>query len=944
MSPGKHKSSRDEARYSSKDIGRSESHKKSYKDSGVHDSESKKKDKRDRHDKNLSRDDDSDNEFNRKGKHYKERSFSQENNKNNSEYKRKETKKKSSKCDKLDKENDDYNREFKKRDKYGKDKRLSIEKDYYDKESKRKEKKNLHKNEDYDSDEITKRGKEKKDSYNMKHKRVEKRDKYDKIYQQEKNATEEESDMSEENNSKSERIRSAVHKIENKSRHNEQDGDDRLQNNINEGKNDNYESNSRVQQSRYNKRRAKRSYEEKDNSWDDEQYKVDSKRRRNINSENAGYDSATERRYRYFKKPHSEKNMEEQRNEEMNSSMQENIGENMEVNTPSDSQNNLEDKAEPLSKRQKIGNINMRTGGAYIPPARLRMMQENIKDKGSEAYQRIAWEALKKSIVGMTNKINSSNITEIIPELFKENIIRGRGILARAIMQAQAASPTFTRVYAALVAIINTKFPEIGDLILKRLIIQYKRGFRRNDKTICMTAARFLAHLLNQEVAHEVLILEMVTHLLENPTEDSVEISIAILKECGKKLSQLTPRGMRAITQRVRDVLHEGTIDMRVRYMIEVFFAVQKDGFKDFEVIPSELDLVEEDDKYTHLINLDDAVDGQDLLNVFKFDPDYTENEEKYKSVVNEILGDSSDEEESGNEADSEEEEKEDKEDSQQILDMTETNLVCLRRKIYLTVQSSLDFEECAHKLLKLELKPGQILEMCYMILDCCAQQRTYEKFYGLLAQRFCQLNKIYVEPFTEIFENSYKTIHRLETNKLRNVAKFFAHLLYTDAISWNVLSIIKLNEDDTTSSSRIFIKILFQELCEYMGLPKLNERVKDVTLQEAFDGLFPRDHPHNTRFAINFFTSIGLGGLTDELREHLKNMPKNPIPVAPAVESPTKTSSDSSSSSTSSSSSSSTSSSSDSSDSSSSSSSSDSEDSDDTKQTQKKQQKRIRK
>lgn len=49
-------------------------------------------------------------------------------------------------------------------------------------------------------------------------------------------------------------------------------------------------------------------------------------------------------------------------------------------------------------------------------------------------------------------------------------------------------------------------------------------------------------------------------------------------------------------------------------------------------------------------------------------------------------------------------------EESQQIVDMTETNIVCLRRKIYLTIQSSLDFEECAHKLLKLELKPGQIV------------------------------------------------------------------------------------------------------------------------------------------------------------------------------------------------------------------------------------------
>jgi len=38
----------------------------------------------------------------------------------------------------------------------------------------------------------------------------------------------------------------------------------------------------------------------------------------------------------------------------------------------------------------------------------------------------------------------------------------------------------------------------------------------------------------------------------------------------------------------------------------------------------------------------------------------------------------------------------------------------------------------------------------------------------------------------------------------------------------------IHLNEDETTSSSRIFIKILFQELCEFMGLAKLNGRLKD--------------------------------------------------------------------------------------------------------------------
>lgn len=156
----------------------------------------------------------------------------------------------------------------------------------------------------------------------------------------------------------------------------------------------------------------------------------------------------------------------------------------------------------------------------------------------------------------------------------------------------------------------------------------------------------------------------------------------------------------------------------------------------------------------------------------------------------------------------------EDEEAKQKIIDETETNLVGLRRTIYLTLQSSLDYEEAAHKLLKLQLKPGQESELCNMILDCGAQQRTYEKFYGLLAQvltdllwnhmpsvalifntdivfqRFCQLDKKYVEKYEEMFMLQYETCHRLDPTKLRNVSKFFGHLLHSDAISWGVLQV----------------------------------------------------------------------------------------------------------------------------------------------------------
>jgi MA3 domain len=45
-------------------------------------------------------------------------------------------------------------------------------------------------------------------------------------------------------------------------------------------------------------------------------------------------------------------------------------------------------------------------------------------------------------------------------------------------------------------------------------------------------------------------------------------------------------------------------------------------------------------------------------------------------------------------------------------------------------------------------------------------------RYYGLLAQRFCYLKREYQEVFEDCFRRQYNLIHRLETNKLRNVAK----------------------------------------------------------------------------------------------------------------------------------------------------------------------------
>jgi pre-mRNA-splicing factor CWC22 len=79
-----------------------------------------------------------------------------------------------------------------------------------------------------------------------------------------------------------------------------------------------------------------------------------------------------------------------------------------------------------------------RAGGVYIPPFKMRAILEDLKNKESTSieHQKYMWEMLRKSINGIVNKVNTSNIQNIILELFNENLLRSKGLLSRAVMKA----------------------------------------------------------------------------------------------------------------------------------------------------------------------------------------------------------------------------------------------------------------------------------------------------------------------------------------------------------------------------------------------------------------------------------------------------------------------------------------------------------------------------
>lgn len=513
----------------------------------------------------------------------------------------------------------------------------------------------------------------------------------------------------------------------------------------------------------------------------------------------------------------------------------------------------------------------------------------SVKD---DMYQRIKWVQLRRSIKILVNKLTRENIKETVLNAFEINLNKGKGLLVREIMKVQLRNRNLTPVYASLITVLNSKLDDIGKLTIARAVLQFRKYFLTNRRD-CISPLVFICHLTNQRVCNEVLILQIIQLLLERPSNDSVFLTIRSLYIVGRLIESQMPTASNMIFDRLGSLMHDSEeISEDTCSQIQILFKVRRGGFKKYPAIEEDLDLVEEEDQVTHLVELEEHLEAQDHLNIYHFDDKYEENEQQYDKIRNDILGngatDSEDEEEEDPKSDEIVDENElqaIQQDLLQIKDMTESNLINFQKTVYLTVMSSMSSQEAVHKLLKLQFdktltdKTKNREVLVDMIVKCCSNEKTYSKYYGVIGENLCSISSEWHQAFVKVFKSYYNDIHQYESNALRNIGKFFGHLYALDRLAmeegWNE---IVLTEEHTNSASRVLLKFIFQELVEEIGITELQERLEDPVIKKATHGMFPvtnvslEDTDH-IRFAINYFTAIGLGVLTDELRSVLANL-----------------------------------------------------------------------
>ena len=149
-----------------------------------------------------------------------------------------------------------------------------------------------------------------------------------------------------------------------------------------------------------------------------------------------------------------------------------------------------------------------------------------------------------------------------------------------------------------------------------------------------------LSHLINQQICHEILALQIANFLISKKSiKGSIDCLDVLLCRTGRILEETSSKATNKIFDQVRIMLQEGTVDRYSQQKIEKLLKTRKKGFYWHKTIDEGLDLVEKNDRVTHTMQLNDKIDIEETLNKYQFDDNFLKNEESWNNIRKSILG-----------------------------------------------------------------------------------------------------------------------------------------------------------------------------------------------------------------------------------------------------------------------------------------------------------------
>lgn len=449
----------------------------------------------------------------------------------------------------------------------------------------------------------------------------------------------------------------------------------------------------------------------------------------------------------------------------------------------------------------------------YVAP-HLRSLAGNE----SEEYIQI-----RRRVRGLLNRLSESNVESITGEMatiFRSTIRSvSTQIIINEVLAACSGGPRGNEQYAAVFASFVAGLAcSVGMDFSAKFMALLAKAFEdeclKEDNISLRNLTLLLSYLCIFGVCSSDLIYDFLITLSKRLREIDVSTILTVLNCCGMKIRSDDPTAMKNFIQSVQNRVNElkassveGQANIngkRMEFMLETIFDIKNNKKRPKEETAPHARIK----KWLQKLRVEEI-----LIRGLKWskllDPDNkgqwwlsggmaakTDNVQEVANTIDkDIL------------------------EAQKMLQLASSQRMNTdaRKAIFCIIMSGEDYIDAFEKLLRLDLVGKQDREIMRVIVECCLQEKIFNKYYTTLASKLCEHDKNHKFTLQFCIWDHFKELESMQLLRSMHLAKFIAEMVGSFTLSLAVLKSVELSDVTQLTPKRIMhFRMLFEALFEY--------------------------------------------------------------------------------------------------------------------------------
>lgn len=539
---------------------------------------------------------------------------------------------------------------------------------------------------------------------------------------------------------------------------------------------------------------------------------------------------------------------------------------------------------------------------AYLPPHLRRKLQAEAEKAAANAsngdkkallapkMDEQAVRELTRRINGQLNRISESNMEPIALEmeaLYRQNVRSAVNEILHDKMLQTACHPrqvmtSLIKVCSALVAALyHSVGTEVGGFFVEKIVRQLNDAVEatKSQETSVVAAGGdddeagetskepvnlvlFVAMLYNFGVVHCTLVYDLFRSLVTSFSPLEIELIHHLLKASGAQLRADDADALREmialVQQKVVEVQASGPDSQqgdRIRFILDLIYDLKKPASKQKKAAGSAALDLSSLKKWLGRVKTR-CGNANNPLRVSLHELLHADEDGRWWIVGGTWVGYQASKAGDAN-ADEEDGEKngksEQRSEEARLLRLAEKQRMNtdVRKRIFVAIMGAADCLDAYERLLQLNLREKQEREIVRVLLHCCGQEKKFNQYYLVLADKLCEMDPRYKFTFQLAYWDVFKQIETLAPRRLYNQALMLGGLVTSASLSLSCLKVLDFTQLE--EKAVLFLRVVLEKVLKLeseLEMARVFQRLLQTKkAQLTIDGLAVFMHQHMTSF-----------------------------------------------------------------------------------------------